>query len=224
MTDAVGYTRLSEEGLSIPKQKQKIRDYCDRHGLTLDRIYDDGEYASGYETDERPEYRELRDRVQAADVGAVVVRDTGRIGRDFNERVRFVLDCQERGIELHSVEAGQHDLSDPYSVVIETAQAAGDDVQKRKEIERAREAVAERIEDGCYHGAVPFGLQFADDKCHLEKDPDEWAMLQEIIDARENGRTVAEVADAHGVSDATVSRIHNRGLSWYEAKLTEYSA
>lgn len=222
MTNAVGYTRLSQDGLSIPDQKDAIRDYCERHGFDLERIYDDGKRASGYGVEDRPDYRELRERVKNGDVDAVVVRDTGRIGRDFDERMYFVLDCRGAGIELHSTEAGKHDLSDPYSVVIETAQAAGDDVQKRHEIKRAKEATQKRIENGCYHGKPPFGLQFAADDCHLEKHPIEYEQLGEIIERRENGERVVDVAEAFDVSTATVSRVANRGLEWYDEKLAEY--
>lgn len=222
MTDAVGYTRLSEDGLSIPKQKAKIRAYCEQHGLDLGRIYDDGQYASGYDTDDRPEYRELRSAIQAGEIDAVVVRDTGRIGRDFYERMYFVLDCHQQGVELHSVEQGQHDLTDPYKVVVESAQAAGDDVQKRKEIERAREAVQERLDNGCFQGQPPFGLRFAEDKCHLEKHPDEFAQLKEILERRSAGHRVVDVAEDVGVSTATVSRVTDRGVEWYQDKLAEY--
>lgn len=219
MTETVGYTRLSQDGLSIPEQKATIREYCERNGLDLQRIYDDGERASGYETDERPEYRDLRERVQNSGVDAVVVRDTGRIGRDFDERMYFVLDCRQAGVELHSDEYGQHDLSDPWSVLQETAQAAGDDVQKRHEIERSIEVTEQRIENGCYHGTPPFGLRFAEDKCHLERDPDEWQTLEAIISSDVK---VSKVSDSADVSVATVSRARQRGFGWYEERLAEY--
>lgn len=221
MTKAVGYTRLSQEGLSIPKQKEKIRDYCERRGLDLERIYNDGERSSGYETDERPQYRELRERVRERDIDAVVVRDPDRIGRDFDERMYFVLDCRQAGIELHSEEYGQHDLSDPWSMIQETAQAAGADVQKRHEIERSKEATQERIENGCYHGKPPFGLRFADDKCHLERDSEEWDTLERIVGGEIDG-TVRQVADQADVSTATVSRARDRGFGWYRNMLDEY--
>jgi len=222
MTDAVGYTRLSQDGMSISEQKEKIINYSDRNGLDLTQILDDGEHSSGYGTDERPEYRKLRDMVRNAEIGAVVVRDTGRIGRDFDERMYFILDCRQAGIELHSQEFGQHDLSNPWSVLQETAQAAGDDVQKRKEIERSKEATEKRIENGCYHGTPPIGLQFADDNCHLEKDQQEWETVCNIIEARESGVNVTEVADKEDVSTATVSRVSNRGYEWYSEKLAKY--
>jgi DNA invertase Pin-like site-specific DNA recombinase len=222
MIEAAGYTRLSEDGLSIPKQKEKIRAYCERRELALSRIFDDGEQSSGYDTDERPAYRALRERVGDEAIGAVVVRDTSRIGRDFDERMYFVLDCRRAGIELHSTERGQHDLSDPWAVLQETAQAAGDDVQKRKEIERSKEVTAERIANGCYHGKPPLGLTFAPDNCHLQRDNDEWGTVETILERRDRGDTMIAIADECGVSTATVSRVANRGREWYDEKLSEY--
>jgi len=222
MTDAVGYTRLSQDGLSIPNQKDCIREYCDRHGFELRTIHDDGTQASGYETSERPAYLTLREQVRQGVVDAVVVRDTGRIGRDFDERMYFVLDCRQAGVELHSDEFGQHDLSNPWAVLQETAQAAGDDVQKRKEIERSKAATQERLDNGCYQGKPPLGLRFADDNCHLERDPGGWETIETILSRRGSGDAVVSIADDVGVSTATVSRVANRGSEWYEEKLEEY--
>lgn len=222
MIEAAGYTRLSQDGMSIPEQKEKIRSYCDDRDFELREIFDDGKRASGYETDERPEYRELRQLVKDEQIDAVVVRDTGRIGRDFDERMYFVLDCRQSGVELHSDEFGRHDLTDPWSVLQETAQAAGDDVQKRKEIERSKEATERRIDNGCYHGKPPLGLRFAEDNCHLEKDQREWQTVCDIIEARQVGEKVVDVAEDHGVSTATVSRVANRGYEWYSDKLEQY--
>lgn len=86
----------------------------------------------------------------------------------------------------------------------------------------AKEAVRERVDDGCYHGTPPFGLRFADDKCHLEKDPDEFEQLEAILERREDGDRVVDVADDLDVSTATVSRVANRGIEWYQDKLAEY--
>lgn len=94
--------------------------------------------ASGYSVDERPEYQALRERVRNRDVAAITLRDMGRLGRDFDERILFIIDLRKAGIELHTVERGQRDLDDPYSVAVEGIQATSDDAAKRAEIERAK--------------------------------------------------------------------------------------
>ncbi|MFC4437463.1 MULTISPECIES: serine integrase family protein [Natrialbaceae] len=93
---------------------------------------------------------------------------------------------------------------------------------KEEEIKKAKAAIRERQRNGCYQGSVPFGLTFADDKCHLERHGPEWEIVEEVIDRRERGESVRAVADATGVPAATVSRISNRGVEWYDETLYEY--
>ena len=61
---AVGYTRLSQKSdASIDDQKQEIRDLADEQGFNLTRIYDDGELASGFDS-ERPEYLQMQTELE----------------------------------------------------------------------------------------------------------------------------------------------------------------
>ena len=84
---AVGYVRLSQRSdRSIDAQKQAIRDYVDTTDtFTLKTIIDDGELSSGYDSD-RDGYQQLLDLVDAGQLDAIVVHDTTRIGRDFDDR------------------------------------------------------------------------------------------------------------------------------------------
>lgn len=75
----------------------------------------------------------------------------------------FIIDLRKAGIERHTVERGQRDLDDPYSVAVEGIQAPSDDAVKRAEIERAKAAVRDRFEAGYDQGWPPFGIQFDDD-------------------------------------------------------------
>lgn len=64
MGDVLGYTRLSQESdTSIDRQKRHIREYVDNQGMSLDRIYDDGERTSGW-NESREEYQQVREQVQ----------------------------------------------------------------------------------------------------------------------------------------------------------------
>ncbi|CCQ32221.1 Resolvase domain protein [Halorhabdus tiamatea SARL4B] len=93
---------------------------------------------------------------------------------------------------------------------------------KDEEIKKSKAAVKEKQENGHFHGTVPFGLAFTADKMHLEKHPVEWDQLLDAIERRENGETLASIADDIGTSAPTVSRMTNRGVEWYEEKLREY--
>lgn len=222
MTTAIGYTRLSQKSdTSIDRQKRRIRDYCSNHELDLKKIFDEGERASGFDTD-RAEYQKVRDRIEEGDVDAIVVNDRQRIGRDADERLLFVISLRQQDIELHTSMEGEINLSNPTNLALESFHAAKDDEGKREEIKKSKQAVEERQENGCYHGTPPKGLEFAEDKCHLQKSK-EWDDLEHAFELFEkDDNTLGEISDDTGFTVSTLSRMRSRGRSYYEGRLEEY--
>jgi len=211
MSSAIGYTRLSQESdTSIDRQKRHIREYADENGLTLETIYDDGERSSGFD-ESREEYQQVRDRVQSGEIAAVVVNDKRRLARDFDETMRLVLDLREHDVEAHSFQEGQLDLSDPVQAAVEVLQAASEHEAKKKEIERAREAVQERIDSGHDHGRPPTGFRF--DEAGERWVPDREGRFEDVVEAIqmvENGATYADVDEELGISPSTMSGVMDR--------------
>jgi DNA invertase Pin-like site-specific DNA recombinase len=203
MTTAIGYTRLSQDSdTSIDRQKRHIREYCERESIGLQGILNDGQYSSGFDTD-RSEYQQVRDRVRSGEIDAVVVNDRTRIGRDYDERMRFILDLREYDVELHT-RKGRVDLSNPTNVAVEGVHAAKDDEGKREEIEKAKEATEERLEQGYDHGRPPFGLTFDEDG-HYWVPGDDFDAALEVLEMRDDGasyRAIAEEIDEVGRESA----------------------
>jgi DNA invertase Pin-like site-specific DNA recombinase len=222
--DAWGYVRLSQEGrdASLDEQKRAIRDYAREHGLNLQTTRNEGDRTSGFDSD-RDEYQLLRQKIRDAEIDAVIVRDRARLSRDFDDRLSLLTDFRSANVEWHVVEVGGRlHVEDVQQAMFECIHAGMDHIKKQIEITRAKEATQERIDDGCYQGKPPLGLQFADDNCHLEKDEQEWKTVCDIIEARERGETYAKIAEDVGVSAATVSRVADRGYQWYQEKVAEY--
>jgi len=221
---AWGYVRLSQESdRSLDQQKQEIRDYCQHNNLTLQTTRNEGANTSGFNPN-RDEYQLLRDKIKHNEIDAVVVRDRARLSRDFDDRLELLVDFRASGVEWHVVEAGGRlGVGDVQQAMFECLHAGMDHIKKMIEITRSKEATEERLERGCYQGTPPMGLRFAEDNCHLEKDPEEWARLEEIVRRVRAGESYARVGDRVGVSASTVSRVVGRGLEWYEARLAEYS-
>ena len=228
MTDqptAWGYVRLSQTGRdgTLDAQKQAIREYATNNNLNLVTTRNDGDNTSGFNKT-RDGYQLIRQKIRDQELDAIIVRDRARLSRDFDDRLDLLIELRTNEIELHVIESGGRvDVQDVQQAGIECLLAMMDHVKKMAEIERSRQAVAERQERGCYQGSVPFGLRFAEDNCHLEQHPEEWALLEEIIREREQGRTLEEIAGVVGLSTAAVSRVCSRGLGWYEERLEEYS-
>lgn len=211
MSSAVGYTRLSQESdTSIDRQKRHIRAYADENGLTLEAIYDDGERSSGFD-ESREEYQRVRERVQSGEIGAVVVNDKRRLARDFDDTMRLVLDLRENDVEAHTFQEGRLDLSDPVQAAVEVLQAASEHEAKKKEIERAREAVQERIQNGYDHGRPPIGFRFDDAGERWVPDREGgFADVAEAIRMVEDGATYRDVEEELGIAPSTMSGVMDR--------------
>lgn len=217
MTRAVGYTRLSQQSdTSIERQERNIREYCEDNGWHIVDILDDGEGASGFDTEGREAYATLKDMVPHVD--AVVTNDKRRLARDEDEVMRLVPLLRENGTELHTARDGALDLDDTMSAALEILAAAMAAKEKKQEIEKAREAVRERQKAGFWHGGIPHGLRVDDDTKLLERDPDEWGDVEAVLEADVVGRVVDDV----DVSAGTAYNIAERGREWYEAKLEEH--
>lgn len=211
MSRAVGYSRLSQESdTSIDRQKRHIREYAEDHGLGLEQIYNDGERSSGFD-ESREKYQQLRARVRSGEISAIVVNDKRRLARDFDATMRLVLDLREHDVEAHTYQEGKLDLSDPVQAAVEVLQAASEHEAKRKEIERAREAVQERLEAGHDHGRPPIGFRF--DDAGEQWVPDREGRFGDIVEAIEmvqDGATYREVQDELGIAPSTMSAVMDR--------------
>lgn len=210
---AAGYTRLSQDSdTSIDRQKEEIKEYCRQQGMELLEIFDDGERTSGYDT-EREQYQRLKGKLQEIDT--VVARDRQRLGRDFDERMRFILDLRQTDTALHITTEGEIDLSDPYSVVMESMQSASDDKSKRKEIEKAKKEVQKRQEKGYYQGKPPFGLQFDDEKKYLVPD-ENFETALEVLKLRDQDKSYPDISDELGITTSKAYRINQKRDLYHE--------
>jgi DNA invertase Pin-like site-specific DNA recombinase len=157
---AVGYIRLSQDGKSLDRQRRDVTDYADEHGYALADIYNEGK--RGFSAD-RPEYQALLDHLDTSATTAVIVPNLSRLSRDGKERLRLLLDVDQAGVQLHSVElGGAVDLDNDWELVQQSIRATTDDVEKRKEITRSQRATQERLDNGYDQGRPPFGLTFDD--------------------------------------------------------------
>lgn len=211
---AVGYTRLSQKSdTSIDNQKRNIRKYCDEHGLDLDRIYDDGQQASGWDGS-REEYRELKQRIRDDEtLGAVVLNDKRRIARDIDEVMRLIPDFREYDVELHTVLDGELDLADPMRAAIEILQAAAALQEKLKEIEKGLEVTDARQDNGYWMGEAPYGLRYGVTEEYgkrLVPDPGEWCDVERVLALRDDDVSYREIEEETGVAYATAYRIVQR--------------
>ena len=210
---AYGYTRLSQNSRrSIEDQKADIDGYCaSSTRLELIDICNEGRYQSGFGHEQREEYLRLKELVESGVVDAVVVRGTERLGRDFNERMRFVIHLREHGVELHDTERGRVEIEDEYAAGVEGIHAASDDAGKRKEIERLKTALLRKRARGEATGEPPMGAQYTDDKTAF-RPGDDFQHVRNLIDDKtgEDKLTHREAAKKYEVATGTITKILKR--------------
>ena len=211
----VTYLRLSQESdRSIPSQKEDTQKYCKQNNIEIVEEFNDGQNSSGF-NNKRPKYIEMKQTLAEKDIEAVVIRDRTRLGRDFDERMRFILDLREMNVELHTWSDGQVDLEDPYSVAVEGIHSASDDKKKREEIKKAKHELKKREENNCYQGRPPFGLEFGENNCHLVRGED-FDKAVEVLELREDGNSYPEIESETGIGQSKAWRICKKNREKYE--------
>jgi len=212
---AVGYRRVSQQSdTSLERQDRHIREYARDRGFELADVLSDGEGASGFETDERPAYQEVVERVREGDLEAVIVNDKRRLTRDVDEAMRLLPEFRETDTELHTYQDGPLDLSDPIQAAIEIVSAAAAYEEKRQEIEKAQEAVRERVEDpDVDHGRPRYGMRYSDDG-RRQVPGENFDDVLEVLRLESKGLTYREIENITGVPSSTAQTIVER-REWY---------
>ena len=91
---------LSGESNSITHQKRMLEDYAKRNGYSNIRHYtDDGWSGANFD---RPQWKKMVEDIDAGVVGAVIVKDMSRVGRDYLQ-VGFYTEVMFREKKVHFV-------------------------------------------------------------------------------------------------------------------------
>jgi hypothetical protein len=91
---------------------------------------------------------------------------------------------------------------------------------KQKEIEKAKEAIEHRQEQGFYQGGLPYGLKLDENKEYLIPSEEFGKQHWRFLELYDQGSTYAEIADETPVSSSTAYRIVNC-REFYEEKAIE---
>ena len=218
---AIGYTRLSQKSdASIDDQKQEIRDLADEQGFELTRIYDDGELASGFDS-ERPEYLQMQTDLEDGLADVLIVRGRDRLSRDKRERSMLMYDIEDWSVELWTTtERARIEFNSDEAWLIEMIQAYIDDVAKRREIQRARTKIQQRVDAGYHQGRPKYGTEFDEQKEHLVPG-DNFGDVITAIEMREAGESFRSIVEQTSIpSTSTLSRVLER-KDWYHALAKE---
>jgi site-specific DNA recombinase len=108
------YVRISSDPdltrLGVQRQEQDCREYVERQGWTLVKVYEDNDL-SAYNGKARPAYRQLLEDVRAGTIKAIVTWHPDRMHRNPTDLEEFVKVVQTTGCRVETIKAGNLDLS-----------------------------------------------------------------------------------------------------------------
>lgn len=196
------YERLSRddelvgESNSITNQKRFLEDYATQRGFTNIRHFtDDGYTGTNFN---RPGFKAMMAEVEAGNVGAVIVKDMSRFGRDYLQVGYFTeMLFPEKGIRFIAV-VNDVDSTKPSSgndfipfLNVMNEWYAKDTSRKIKAIFQSRMAKGERCT-----GSVPYGfiLKKEDGLKTLCIDEEAAKVVRSIFEMAADGKTPNEIA------------------------------
>ena len=208
MQRAVIYCRVSTreqvENMSLPTQQKACRDYCERHGIDVDRVFvEEGESAKSAD---RHELQNLLQycRTKKNHIDYLVVYSVNRFSRNnhYHHVVRHHL--SQLGITLRSVTEPIDDSSS--GKLMEGVLAAFAQFDNDVRAERTTEGMKAALEKGRWTHRPPLGYlkpPRAYGMPSMIEDPDRAPLVREAFALMEEGyRSISEVRDivtSHGL-------------------------
>ncbi len=163
---AATYTRLSDDGQSIPDQQQGCRNYAsDRSWEIVGEFKDEGR--SAFRNVERRGFDALLAKIDSGAVDVVIARHHDRLTRNPASYSRLLEACVRHGVEVHTYAGGGvlnfSQSQSGFMGMISTATAWLESAVKR---ERIAEAVARNVAAGKRTGGGPrpfgYDLEYVD--------------------------------------------------------------
>jgi len=207
---AIGYCRVStdkqaDRGVSLDAQAEKIRAMSVVHNAELvDIIVDGGESAKSLQ---RPGMEQLLALVDSRKVQAVIIAKLDRLTRSVKDLAELLERFERRGVALVSV-AESLDTSSAAGRLVLNIMVSVSQWEREAIGERTRDAMRHKRSNGERVGTVPYGWRLAADGAHLEHEPAEQAIVEQIHALKGLSlRAIAEELNRQGLKT-------RRGTAW----------
>lgn len=160
----VAYLRVSTdtqtEKYGLDVQRQKILEYCERNGVTIDKWYVDGGY-SGSKLD-RPEIQKLLDDAENGSIKTVYIYKLDRLSRDTADTLELMYRILPKfGVKVVSM-TEEIRTENPMDKVMLTMNAAMNQYEREVIRMRMSAGMVERVKKGYWMGGgrIPWGYYY----------------------------------------------------------------
>jgi len=185
------YCRVStsNKDQTTENQLRELTAYCDRMGYEVVKVYED-EVSGAKTREKRPAYNEMCKDAFLRKFDIIIGWDVSRFGRSMKEFISFLADMDDRGIGVIAVKNG-----------LDSQSSSGRMMMKMIGVmeEWNREMLIERVNAGLAR-TVANGTKLGRKKITNPK------MTAQIIELRNENKSIRAIASEIGVSTATVQR------------------
>ncbi len=187
------YYRVSTDMQQTDSQRHAVNEYLLRYPDAELRIYEDLAL-SGKHTD-RPEYQLMLEAVLNKEVDGVVTYALDRISRSSSEAIKTIITWRQAGIRFVPV-SQPHLSTDTDNPFQNTILAAYADMSQMERV-----AIVGRIKNGIAAARQRSGGKWGRRSIVTQE------LLWQILDLRDTGLSVRDIAEEVGVSKSTVSNV-----------------
>lgn len=151
MTAAGIYVRISQDregaGLGVARQEQDCRELAKRLGWDVVDVYSDNDM-SAYSGKPRRNYQRLMGDVRTGRISSIIAWHTDRLHRHPRELEEFISLLEAHRVQVHTVKAGELDLSTPSGRMVARQLGAVARYESEHKSERVRRKLEEKAKAG----------------------------------------------------------------------------
>lgn len=230
------YTRISSDrigaGLGVDRQEADCRALAERLGWNIVHVLPDNDI-SAYNGTRRKRYEELLKLMDSGAIHGVLAWHTDRLHRSPKELETFIDVAERSGIAIHTVKAGEIDLSTPSGRAVARTLGAWARYESEHKSDRITRKKLELATSGAFSGGpVPYGWQMVDGTpVIVEADAEEIRTATSAILAGRSIGSIVRDLNRRGVATRRgqvwtstsvrnlVNRPRNAGLSVYRGEV-----
>lgn len=191
---AIGYVRVSTEkqadwGVSLEAQTEKVRAMAVVQGAQSLEMIVDAESAKSLN---RSGMTRLLSLVDAGEVDVVIIAKLDRLTRSVADLAELLRRFERRRVSLVSV-ADSLDTSSAAGRLVLNIMVSVSQWEREAIGERTRDAMRHKRSSGERVGTVPFGYRVAQDDMHLEMEPGEQAVVEQVRAMKAGGSTLRSI-------------------------------
>jgi site-specific DNA recombinase len=215
----VAYVRVSTDDqvqFSPDAQSKRCRQLAELSGIgAVEDIRDEGWSAGNLD---RPGMRELMRRTEAGEIGHVVIWALDRLSRDQGDFSKLVRLFKAHGVQVHSVNEGNIDLSTASGVMNVGILGAVAQYQRDHLIENVNMGNRQAAEKGRWLNRAPTGYSMLNG----ELVPNEKApLVQRIFELRASGASFPRISEDVGMTYSTVRHVCENRVYLGEVRLRD---